>query len=89
MGMKWVSSGKKKRAKHFADYIIYLSVAAILGYTVAAVALQFSGAMELSPTLTTCWYAFWTVEIVALATIKISKVRSTNGYKKEEENAGQ
>ena len=69
---------KKKRKKHFSDYIVAAAISAIGVYTAAAVTLQFCGLMEVSPTLTTCWFGFWTVEIVALAAIKGGKVKHGN-----------
>lgn len=72
---------KKKRA--FADYIVFISIIMVTMFTVAAFVLQFKGLMEISATLTTCWFAFWTAEIVSLAAIKTSKVK--NNYKKEDE----
>ncbi len=76
---------KAKRKKHFSDYIVAAAIAAIGVYTAAAVVLQFCGLMEISPTLTTCWFSFWTVEIVALAAIKGGKVKHGN-KKVDEEN---
>ena len=81
---------RNKRKKHFSDYIVAAAIAAIGLYTAAAVVLQFCGLMEISPTLTTCWFSFWTVEIVALAAIKSGKVkhgdRKTNDNSKESED---
>ena len=74
---------KAKRKKHFSDYIVAAAIAAIGVYTAAAVVLQFCGLMEISPTLTTCWFSFWTVEIVALAAIKGGKVK--HGDKKTDD----
>lgn len=75
---------KKKREKHFSDYIVAAAIAAIGLYTAAAVVLQFCGFMEVSPTLTTCWFSFWTVELVSLAAIKSGKVK--HGDKKANDN---
>lgn len=69
---------KKRRQKHFSDYIVGAAIAAIALYTAAAVVLQFCGFMEISSTLTTCWFSFWTVEIVALAAIKNGKTKHTD-----------
>lgn len=77
---------KRKRKKHFSDYIVYISIFMIVGYTIAAFILQFCGLMEVSSTLTGCWYGFWTVEIVALAAIKNTKTK--NQKNKEYENNG-
>lgn len=73
--------GKRKKERNFADVIVYISIIAVVVFTVAAFVLQFKGLMEISPTVTTCWFAFWTVEIVALAAIKTSKVK--HDYEKE------
>ncbi|MCM1061611.1 MAG: hypothetical protein NC452_15185, partial [Eubacterium sp.] len=73
---------KNKRKRHFSDYIVAASIAAVGLYTASAVTLQFCGFMEVSPTLTTCWFGFWTAEIVALAAIKGGKVK--HGNKKAE-----
>ena len=79
---------KKKREKHFSDYIVAAAVTAVGSYTAAAVILQFCGFEEISSTLTTCWFSFWTVEIVALAAIKGGKVKhgekKTNDENKED-----
>ncbi len=75
---------KSKHKRHFSDYIVAAAIAAIGLYTAAAVVLQFCGLMEISPTLTTCWFSFWTVEIVALAAIKGGKVK--HQIKKNEES---
>jgi len=72
----------KKKKRHFADYIVFLSIFAVTGFTVAAFILQFKGLMEISATLTGCWFGFWTVEIVALASIRNQKTK----HKKEGEN---
>jgi len=70
--------GRRKAApkkRHFADYIVFLSILAVTGFTVAAFILQFKGLMEISATLTGCWFAFWTVEIIALASIRNQKTK--------------
>lgn len=70
-GRRRIKAAKKKR--HFADYIVFLSIFAVTAFTVAAFILQFKGLMEISSTLTGCWFAFWTVEIIALASIRNQK----------------
>ena len=79
----FIQKKKSRRKKHFSDYIVAAAITAAALYTVAAVTLQFCGFMEISPTLTTCWFSFWTVEIVALAAIKGGKVK--HGSKKTDE----
>ena len=36
--------------------------------------IQYNTGVEVSSTLSTLWYGFWTVEITALAGIKVTKV---------------
>lgn len=75
---------KSQRKKHFSDYIVAAAITAVALYTAASVVLQFCGFTEISSTLTTCWFSFWTVEIVALAAIKSGKVK--HGNKKINDN---
>jgi hypothetical protein len=82
---------KRKKGRSFADYIVFVSIFMVATFTIAAFVLQFCGMMEISATLTTCWFGFWTVEIVALAAIRTSKVKnhySDYGEKKEDNNDG-
>ena len=55
----------------FNKVIVSLSIVAIILYTIAAILLQRYTMMELSPTLTTCVYAFFGTELLGLAGIKI------------------
>lgn len=73
---------RKRKKRHFANYIVFLSIFAVTTFTIAAFLLQFNGLMEISTTLTTCWFAFWTVEIVALASIRNKKTKQN--YKEKE-----
>lgn len=66
--------------KKTSNKMLVAAVVNILWFTIVAIILQFKTSVELSSTLITCWYAFWTCEIFALAGIKISKV-----YKKNDE----
>lgn len=55
----------------FNKLIVLLSIVAIISYTIAAILLQKYTMTELSPTLTTCVYAFFGTELIGLAGIKI------------------
>ena len=55
----------------------------IILYTIADFALQYFTTIEVSPTLTTAWFAFWGSELVALTAIKTTKVKYN--YKKDKE----
>lgn len=64
-----------KEKKQVSKIMLVFIVIAIVLYTVADFVLQYFTSIEVSPTLTTCWFAFWGTEIVALAVIKTSKVK--------------
>ena len=55
----------------FNKLVVLLSIVAITLYTIAAILLQKYTMTELSPTLTTCVYAFFGTELLGLAGIKI------------------
>ena len=57
----------------------------IIGYTVADFALQYFTSVEVSPTLTTAWFAFWGVELINLTVIKTSKVKYNHDSVEPEE----
>lgn len=71
-----------KPKRKVSNIMLVLICAMIILYTAADFALQYFAGVEVSPTLTTAWFAFWTVEIVALAAIKTSKVK--HGQDKEQ-----
>ena len=62
----------------FNKFIVLLSIAAIISYTIAAIFLQKYTLTELSPTLTTCVFAFFGTELIGLASIKICDTRFTD-----------
>lgn len=61
----------------FNKLIVLLSIVAIILYTIAAILLQKNTLVELSPTLTTCVYAFFGTELLGLAGIKICDTKFT------------
>ena len=70
----------------FSKLIVALSVVLILIYTVTAFALQFVCGVEVSPTLTTCFYTFFAVEMLSLAGVKARKVKYENTYEENTES---
>ena len=70
---------ERKRRK-VSNIMLVISVIAILGYVAADFWLQFNMGVELSPTITPFWFAFWTVEIWQLAKIKVNKVNKETQY---------
>lgn len=55
----------------FNKLIVMICIAAIVLYTIAAILLQKNTSIEISPTLTTCFYAFFGTELLGLAGIKM------------------
>lgn len=82
MEAKYAEYYPHRHGAKVSNVMLVVIVAMIVMYVVASFALQFYTSVEISSTLTTCYFAFWTVEIVALAGIKVSKVRK----KKDEED---
>lgn len=56
--------------KKTSTVMLILICIMIILYTGANFALQYFTSIEVSPTLTTAWFAFWGTELVALAAIK-------------------
>lgn len=54
--------------------MLFVVVTAIVGYVAANFILQYQTGMSMDSTITTAWFSFFTVEIVALTGIKVSKV---------------
>lgn len=71
-----------------SNKILIIAVIAVISFTIASMYIQYKTGIEISSTLTTLWFSFWTVEIVTLAGIKVSKVIKTpfsNDTENEEE----
>ena len=77
-----------KKKKKVSNVMLVLIVIAIVGYVVAGFALQQHTGIEISPTITTCWFTFWGAEIVALAGIKMSKIKNENYTVEIDESIG-
>ena len=58
-----------------SNIMLVVILIAIIGYTIASFILQYVTGVEISSTLTTCWFTFFGTELVALAAIKTSKVK--------------
>ncbi len=57
--------------------ILVLACVMAIAYAVADLVLQYAMNVELSPTLTGCWYTFWGVELINLANIKNTKTKNS------------
>lgn len=68
---KFKTTNKKIKT---SNLVLFATIVAIILYTIACLYIQYNIGMEVSSTLTTLWYSFWTVEIVALTGIKVTKV---------------
>lgn len=65
---------EKKKTK-VSNIMLFVIVFAIIAYTIASFWLTYTTGACIDSTLTTCFYAFWGSEIIALTGIKISKVK--------------
>ena len=65
----------EKKTRKVSNIMLVIIVTAIVGYFVANLWLQYHMGIEISSTLTTCWFSFWGVELVAIAAIRTTKVK--------------
>lgn len=72
---------EKRKVKRFdfskiktSNLVLFSSIVMIILFTIACLFVQYKTSSEPSSTLITLWFTFWTVEIVSLAGIKITKV---------------
>ena len=63
-----------KPKKKVSNIMLVVVCIMIILYAAADFVLQYYTSIEVSPTLTTAWFSFWSVEILALAGIRVSKV---------------
>ena len=82
---EYVPERKKRR---FSSIMILIIIISIVAFTIASFMLQYYTGNEISSTLTTCFYAFWTTEVVALTGIKVSKVRKNVDASNDESACG-
>ena len=57
-----------------SNKVLLTAIIAVLLFSIACLYIQYQTGNEVSSTLITLWYSFWTVEIVSLAGIKVAKV---------------
>ena len=65
---------KNKTKKKVSNIMLVVVCIMITLYAAADFALQYFTSIEVSPTLTTAWFAFWGSELFCLAGIRVSKV---------------
>ena len=68
----------KKKKFHMSKLIVPFVILSLFSFTGLAIYLQFVTQVELSSTLITCFFAFCTGELWMLASIKITKIKSTD-----------
>ena len=64
-----------KPKKKVSNIMLVVICIMIICYAIANFVLQYYTQIEVSPTLTTSWFAFWGVELVSLTAIKTSKIK--------------
>ena len=64
----------EKKEKKVSNIVLIVTVIAISLYTIASFWLTHEVGVSIDSTLTTCFYTFWTSEVVLLAGIRVSKV---------------
>ena len=75
---------KQKTKRKVSNIMLVLICTMIILYTIANFALQYFTTIEVSPTLTTAWFSFWGVELIALTAIKTTKVKHGQDTTEEE-----
>ena len=65
---------KRMTNETLLKFIIF-SFGMVMVYTIVAILIQVIAHEELSPTLTTCYFAVWGGEVLSCALIKIFKLR--------------
>ena len=70
---------QKRKKKKVSNIVLAVSITAIVIYTIASFAIQYFTGVEISSTLTTCFFSFFGGEMLIIGGIKISKVRSNYG----------
>ena len=68
---EYVPERKKKKV---SNIMLVVVVIAIITYTAANFWLTYTTGTSMDSTITTCFYAFWSSEVLSLMGIKISKV---------------
>ena len=65
----------EKKKRKVSNVMLVIIIFAIVSYVMASFWVQYKTGMSIDSTLTTCWFGFWTVEIIALTTIKNNKTK--------------
>ena len=77
---QYVPDRKKRKV---SNVMLTVVVIATTAYAIASFCLAYITGVNIDPTLTTCFYALWSGELLGLVTIKIGKVvkhKDNNDY---------
>lgn len=72
-----LSSGKRRKMRSLTKFVVFSLVMIIL-YTITAIVYQWVSGQELSSTLTTCYFACFSGEVLSASLIKIFKLKEEN-----------
>ena len=75
---------QNQKERKTSNVVLVAIIIAIVLFTIACLYIQYATGVEVSSTLTTLWFTFWTVEIVALTGIKIAKVMKSDNLKTDD-----
>lgn len=64
-----------RKKRKVSNVMLVTIIIAIVGYVIASFWIQYKTGIAIDQTITTCWFGFWTVEIIALTTIKNNKTK--------------
>ena len=82
-----INFASKKGKKKFANLVVILAVININLFTIGLFWLAYNN-LFLSDTAITCFFSFWGIEILSLASIKRSKVKYNQTFEmNQEENS--
>lgn len=66
---------KVKEKGIFSKGIVLLIIVMVIGYALLDGLLRYKVGYGFSDTMTTCWFAFWGVELINLVLVRIGKLR--------------
>ena len=70
----YIQYAPERKKRKVSNILLAVIVVAIISYTIASFWLTYTTGTTIDSTLTTCFYAFWGSELVALATLKTTKI---------------
>lgn len=64
-----------KNPRKVSNIVLIVAISAVIGYTAAQILALCVAEIVFPDILTSCWYGFWTGELITLATIKNTKTK--------------